>query len=305
MDLTLLYNEQPVMTEPYTCVLTDHAEGRCDSLWLEFKDAADELAGIAKGDLIQAVHSSLDSGEMYASEIRWKGKKLAVKALSMPAEMRVASSMSWDSVSFSELISSIAAETKLKVVLLDTLNAQYETVTRFNMPPIQFLQARLSMEGFACKVKDKKLIVYDERKREHREYTQQLQESDFNHAPEYSTSDATLAAMAINSYETPGRAMIQTKVSSGIPGQVISENIAVSTIGESERYCKGLLRQANKYEYIASGELKGTAYEAGQTVYLIDGPGNHAGLNYIYRVTSDFVNDIQRLEMRRPILGDS
>ena len=303
MDLTVLYNGDPVNTAPYICLYTDNAEGRCDVLWMEFIDKDNELLEAIKGDEIQAYSGSIDTGVMYVSEIRRAGSKVAIKALSTAPGLKVAASGAWDSISFIELVQTIALETGLALKFLNSIDTQYETVTRFNMPPVQFLQSRLELEGFCVKVKDDTLIIYHEKTQEQKDYVQQLYDTDFMDDPEYSTSDAELAAVCINQYQTPKGLDIRTEIKSGLPGQTISMNIAVSTIGESERYCRGFLRKANKYEYIATGTLKGTSYEAGQSVYLIDAPGAHAGQNYIYRVTSDMVNDTQTLEMRKPIAG--
>ena len=306
MDITTLINGDPLKTEPYICQHVDNAEGRCDTLWVEFIDTDNELRALdlVKGAEVQAFHGALDTGIVYVSEIRYSGRKVALKALSTPPGLKRASSASWDNISFTELVQTVAAETGLTLKLLNAIDVRYETVTRFNMPPIQFLQSRLELESFCCKVRDNTLIAYDERIQERKDYVQQLHDTDFESDPEYSTSDAELAAACINAYQTPALDYIRTVVESGLDGQTISQNIAVYSIGESERYCKGFLRKANKYEYVATGDIKGGAYEAGQNVYLVDAPEGHAGLNYIYRVTSDFVNDIQTLEMRRPIKGD-
>ena len=306
MGVTILYEGQPMDEEPDVCQYTDNADGRCDTLLLGFYDSNDRLKGLSlkKGAEVQALHVGIDTGAMYVSEIRRAGRMVSIKALSTRPGLKAASSASWDRVSFYELITSVARETGLEVKLLNPIDAQYETVTRINQPPVQFLQSRLALEGFCCKVRDNAIIIYNERIQEKKAYIQQLKDGDFDGSPEYETNDASLAAACVNSYETAEGALIRTRIESGLPGRILSENIVVSTIGESERYCRGILRQANKYEYTASGEILGGNYEAGQTVYLADAPDGHAGLNYLYRVTSNFILDVQTLDMRRPIQGD-
>jgi len=303
MDLAVFHEDAKISTEPYICEYTENASGRCDTLYMAFRDEEQELAGldIQKGGEVQAVHGASDTGAMFISEIRRAGELLTIKALSMPSTIIKAGNAAWEKVSFMELIQDVADETGLSFSIDRPVDVYYREVSRYEQSPAEFLEHRLSLESYAMRIHDKTIRIYDERAAENADYAQQLWQPDFSKPPEFSTSDAGLISRVENQFITAEGERISTAVESGISGRIIRKNMAVSSIEESERFSYGIMRSANKYEFVSEGKLDGTGYSACQTVWLVDAPEGHAGLNFIYRVVDDFIGDTQIISMRKPI----
>lgn len=300
--MTLYIDDALINTQPEQCIYTDYAGGQCDSLDIVINDKDNEIFNkrIKKGLTIEAISDTgADTGVMYISEIEYSGGIFFIHALSLPVACFKAKNQYWDTVNFFNLVTDIASETDLKIKLLNPINVTYIDVTRIEEPPIKFLSKRLELEGFSCKVYDGYLIVYNERIKEHSEYEITLGDDDFISTVEYSTSDAGLVNSVENLYND-----IKTIVSSGIGGKALRENIAVSSIGESQRFSNGIMRAANKYEYISSGTISGNERRAGQVVYRTDALIGWDEENYIYKVKNDLVNESQVIFMRKPIKGE-
>lgn len=305
MAMMLYIDDNLINTVPDSCIYTDYAGGQSDSLQITITDDDMEVRGLEpkKGMEIQALSSNIDSGTMYLSGIGYKGNRITLRGLSLPARCYATKNYYWDNVGFYELVRDIAEETGLGIRFLNGLEVTYRDVTRIELAPVQLLQKRLELEGYAVKLHDGTLIIYDERIRENREHETVYYSRDFKSALSCETKDNGLIGSVENSYKTPGGLLINTVVYSGLEGMILRENIAVSDIDESERFSKGIMRKSNKYEYVCEGTIEGIKHSAGQTLYLADAPYGHDGINYIYKVIHDFVKDEQRLFMRRPITG--
>lgn len=303
-DTAIFIGGNCITTSPASCVYTENAGGRCDTLLASFRDESGELAGIGieKGQEMEAFCGAIETGRMYVSEVRWGNDIVSVKAVSMPAPC-VSLNESWEKASFEEILRDMAEETGLALSLRHPLGVHYERVDRLGMTPIEFLSDRLSLECYSFRVHDGRLDVYDERIAETAEYEQQLWAGDFLKGLSCLTSDAGILAAVENFFQAPDGRLMRTRVESGLPGRTLRKSMAVSSIDESERFSRGLMRLSNKNEYMAEGTISGDGFRAGTTVWLVDAPHGHDGLNFIQRVQSDFPKGTQALSMRKPISG--
>lgn len=299
--MTIYIKGEEILNTPVECVFFEYAGGRCDSLQMTFK-GLEGLEGleIKKGDEVSAVNKNISTGTMYISDIHYCGDLLAIRALSLPLSAFVQTNRYWESVSFTELVYDISAELGLELKMLDVVNEYYVDVMRIEENPINFLQKRLMLEGFQCKVSDGRLFVFDERVQERKETELMLRSEDFDYPPEYSTSDSGLIGQITNRYEKAGES-INTIVTANNNGKIKNINMAVSSYGESERFSRGILREANKNEFICSGRISDKGFKTGQTVYIADAPHGHTGINYIYMIKNNFINGMQTLYMRKPL----
>ena len=305
MAMTLYIDGNLISTSPSVCIYTDHADGWSDSIELSIDDSDAEVQKLrpVKGMELQALCSNADTGTMYISNVSYRAGIVMLRALSLPARCYVTRNSYWNRVDFSEFVKDITDETGLTLRLIDRLPVTYIDITRVEIAPVQLLQERLSLEGFACKIHNNTLIVFDERKREQSEYTEMYFLSDFTEEPVYQTKDSGLIARVENSYRTQAGSLIKTAVESGIQGRTLRENIAVSSIDESERFSRGIMRSANKYEFTGCITLDGIRHSSGEVIYLADAPYMHSGENYIYKAENDFVKEKQTLYVRRPVTG--
>lgn len=301
MELTIK-NEQMNHVNVGTCIYEDYAGGRCDALLVSLSDAEGIVRRmkLKKGDAISAAQGVRKSGEMYISTVRYEGDSIIIRAVSTDADSRRTKNDAKTDISFYEMLKDVEAETGYELICKDIPDVHYKGITRINKNPMQFMERRLQLEGYGAKIYNRKLIVFNEAEREKEPTEDRITEAGFNGKPNFKTSDSDLIASVKNTY-LYGEQMISTYIQSGLIGKAITENMAVTSIEESERFSKGIMRLANKNEYLASGWVTGLERSAGRTIELDTDIYGHAGINFIYAVEHDLINERQCLCMRKPL----
>ena len=303
MELTI--REESVTEEVEECLYEEYSSARCDALQMVLNDAKGYLKalGLKKGEIIRAEELKLSTGTMYISKIDYIKDKIAIRGLSTDLTCFKEKSAYRENISFLEMVKEIEKETGYQLNLVNKLDCTYIDVTRNQLNPVRYLTQRLRLEGYQLRVYDNTLIVYDEKIQERKEAEEDYDEEDFLEDPGYSTSDAHLIESVRNTYKY-GKYIIRTNVKSGLNGKNIDASIAVTSIAESERFSRGLMREANKYEFLTSGWLDGLERMTGESINLDTDKKDFSGKNYIYEIKHDLVRNRQKIRMRKPIAGD-
>jgi hypothetical protein len=304
--MTVYINGNFIEDAPDKCLYKAYLEGQCNSLDMVFDDSEGNIRALnlSKGDTVQVLEGNVDTGEMYISGIDYSGSQAAVRALSLPLSAFKTDSAAWENASLTAVINDVLKDIGITPEFTDKPDFTYKEITRVEEEPLKFLASRLSLEGFGIRVNDGKAYIFDEKALEKQDYTMQLTEEDFESAPDYSTKDARLISRVENTYITGDGTEISTTEESGIEGKILRTSMAASTVGESIRLSQGIMRAANKYEYLAKGSMEELDHEPGEVLYLADAPKGHTGENIVYRVDSDIAGNRQTIYMRRPIEGD-
>ncbi len=304
--MTVYINEQMIADPPDSCTYMAYLEGKCNSLEMTFDDSEGAIKALEleKGDTVQVLEGNVDTGEMYISGIDYSGSQAAIRALSLPVSAFKTKNQYWENATLTAIIDDVLEDTDLIVEYIDKPKFTYKEVTRIEEEPLKFISGRLRLEGFGVRIHDGKVIIFDEKKLESAEYVLQMTAESFESAPDYSTKDAGLIEMVENTYKAADGTEIKTTEKSGIDGKILRTNMTVSSVGESIRLSKGIMRTANKYEYLAQGGVENLDRQPGEVVYLADAPKGHTGENLIYMIKNDISGNKQTLYMRRPIEGD-
>ena len=304
--MTVYINDSLITEQPDTCKYTAYLEGQCDALEMVFDDSEKAISslGLVKGDTVQVIEGNIDTGEMYISGIDYTSGQAAIRALSLPLSAFVTDNKLWENVSLTAVIKDVMKKTGLKVEFIDKPNFNYKALAQVEECPIKFIADKLMLEGFGIRVNHGTAYIFDEKKLETGQYDVQMTAEDFESAPEYSTKDAKLISQVENTYITPEGKQISTTQKSGIQGKILRLSMAVDTVGASIRFSNGMMRAANKYEYLAKGTVQNLDHAPGDIIYISDAPKGHTGENIIYTIKNDIVGNTQTLLMRRPIEGD-
>lgn len=301
--MELIINGEGIAEPIGICIFDEYATSRADALEVKIEDSGKNIEAmrLKKGDVISASTDELETGKMFISKIGYAGSSVMIRAVSTDAERFKEKTQYKESISFEEMIKEVAKETGYEAQMIHTLNLFYKELQRQNETPTEYLARRLALECFQMRVHDEKLIIYDERIQEQKNTVDDLSESTLQNAM-MSTSDAGLIASIENRCRAEGYT-IHTIVRSGLTGKALEKNISCSSIAESERFCRALMREANKYEYMVSGKVEGLKKAVGQTVGFDTEKEGFSGKKYIYRVTHDLMNSNQMLYMRNVIAG--
>lgn len=303
--MTVYINESQTSDTPGYCVYTAYLEGRCDSIEMSFNDddRAIRSLGIRKGDTVQALEGNIDTGVMYVSDIEYSGEQVAIRALSLPLSAFRTNTRRWSDVSMVELINDVLSGLGLKISYDDKPAFTYDEAAMLEDEPFRFLSGKLSLEGYGIRVLDGVAHIFNERSVDRSEYDYQVEEADFAESPMYSTSDSGLVSRVENTYEAADGRLISTVRESGIEGKILRLHMSVGSAGEAIRFSDGIMRAANKYEYVTEGVMDGLDHAPGEILYLVDAPAGHGGENVVYSVKSDLAEGRQTLFLRRALEG--
>ena len=291
------------------CIHEDSVSGRSDALSISFNDDTDNRTNwrawnLNKGAEIEVRTDQFQTGIMYVSRIAVADGRFDVRAQSVQNQAWDESTQSYEDVSFMELLQEGAKTIGLTLEMYDVKNYTYQSVIRLKQNWLGFLNQRCRLEGVGIKIFDKKLIVFDEKFFENSSPVRTIGAEDFSCQPEFVTSDDVIRVVH-NRYRSFDQ-IIDTSVTSGIPyGKRMEVEMACSSIGESMRFTRNVMREKNKNEYRAAGVLMGCELSAGITVMLAGTVwGSYAGVYFVDRVITDMVHQSQRIFMRKPIEGD-
>ncbi len=287
------------------CNYIDYAGGHADVLQITFNDTFDlwRTWGLSKNDKIRVVKDNIDTGDMYISGISLNYGMYKLRALSTSEKAFNEISTIRENIKLYEICSEISKEAGLQLSTYDLVNYLYSYVERIDKKPLEYLEELLRREGYIQKVYNGKLIVYSEKKMEQALPGITITEDDFISYPNFSTSDADIVSSIENTYQS-GSTNFKSKVSSNLTGKKLRFYFPVSSLGEGERFCKGMLRYFNKYEYTGSGVITNNNIAAGVTINIDGNFANWSGVNFIYEVNHDLINDTKAIKFRKPIEGD-
>lgn len=284
--------------------LTDNAGGELDSLELQFNDPKGLWSQWKpeKNHILQIKESGFDTGVMYIDEILQHRGVITIKALPIKQEAKTANTKSWENVRFL----GIAQELSLKNGLtLQTYNIQdrlYSSVDQSDEADLSFFAWRCLIEGYSLKASNLQLIIYDEAFMEKQAPARKLYlsqtDGDFTYR---NKSNEIYGACRISS---SNQEIKYTFKPDGIFGPILKYgNFPLTSIGEAERFSKGLLRSKNKYEKALICTIRlDTGIAGGNTIEAIDfGLAN--GIYLAHQVIHKFVEKRTVLKMRRPLIG--
>lgn len=286
-----------------SCIHDDSVLGKSDTLSIFFNDETDESTdwrkwGLEKGTEIAVSTESFDTGTMYVSGISMIDGALGVRAQSAQISSKDEYSKSYMDVSLMELLQEGADAMGLVLDTYSLINRKYSRISRIKKDWIGFIHERCVLEGAGVKIFDKKLIVFDEDAREKEESVKEFTQEDFSNRPSFCTKDNLIKSVR-NLYQADQ--LIDTFTESDIElGRRIEIEQECSSIGESIRFSKNIMRSVNKREYLMDGIIPGCELSSGVNVTLTGSFfGFCEGTAYIERTVTDLLHDKQHIYTRK------
>jgi uncharacterized protein len=282
--------------------LTDNAGGELDSLELYLNDPKGLWSQWKpeKNHSVQIKESGFDSGVMYIDEISQSRGLVILKALPIKQEAKTENVKAWNNVRFLEFAQEIANNHGLTLQTYDIQNHFYTRVDQLGQADFYFLAFRCLLEGYALKVSGGKLIIYNESVMEAQTPTKTLTLNDIDGDFLYKDKSHQIygaCKIAIKSFpfkfKAPGTYGPTLKVFDLFPG----------SLGESERFSKGLLRSKNKFEKMFSGAIRLDPGIAGGNTVELKTFGLADGNYFAYQVIHKYVEKRTVLKLRKPLGG--
>lgn len=262
--------------------VTDNAGGRADAMELVFdpSNAGFYVAAPQVGDEIRATVGGYDSGNMFVDETRQTPEAYTVGAVSAPPAARVPRNQGWEDVRLTDVLEEVALRCGLGLEVYAEADYRYRRLKQEDETDLDFLRKRCMLECWTMKVYNGKIIVYDAVALANDEpgKTMAIEGS-------YSLMHSRTAHFDAVRLKTIG---LTAEYRQGDGNRVLElSSIPFFSLGEGERYCKGILHAQNRHIKrltFASGEEN--TFAAGGVIG-VTGEGELNGKYLIDRVRWD------------------
>jgi hypothetical protein len=283
-----------------------YAEGRADTLSLRLNDTRRlwDAWQPRPGDSLAVAGGGASTGLMHIEGVFPESGAVTLRASSVPQSAKARRSKSWADVRLLQLAEETAALHGLGFAHYGVADRLYPFVEQLDMTDFEFLQGRAVLEGAAFLVFDGTLVLYDERYLEAGAPAGAVavgRDMDFAYrdgaARLYGACEVTNGAVS-GSFVAPGGG------ARGTLRRVLP--LAISDIGEADRFARGLLRAANKNAAGGSVVLLRLAAEfaAGSVAALSTvGAAAFDGRAFVSHLRFDYVGERSKLFFRRPLEG--
>ncbi len=225
------------------CWCDEHAWGSLDCLRIDFGDTRNLWDGWQPkaGDTVAVEDGAARTGLMYVSSVVPQSSKFSITAYPAPQSARERRCKSWERVRLMQLLREVADRHGLEVRTYGVEDYEYAYVEQDNESDLQFLDRRLTYEGCGLIVHDGVIVAYSGIWLEAQGAVGEMSvvpgvdyEFRDDTARSYGSCTVTDGTTSATWSASDGKALVK----------VVPER--VSSVGEAERWAKGLLRAANR-----------------------------------------------------------
>lgn len=308
--MNIFYNDVDITADvhPLVLKLVDNAGGKPDSITSVFSDSEGEWSQWkpSKNDKLQIKKDGYDTGIMFIDHIGQYAGKFEIKVLSIPQESKTARTQAWEDVRLLEIATEIAARYGFKLNTFNITNHFYKRVDQLEEADFSFLSNLCTREGYALKINDRSIVIYDESTVEQNnpdESKTTFYPHDMIGGYEFVNKSVDIYGKCIIRCQTLDGYIEAEHKDSNVNGPTLFPKIYAQDLAEAQRWSKGILRSYNKH--MISGrfttELK-TGFAAGSNLFVKD-VGMFDGKYFVHRIEHDLVNNRTVFTVRRPLEG--
>ncbi|MEB3103088.1 phage late control D family protein [Ferviditalea candida] len=308
--MNIIYNGTDITSsvQPTVLQITDNAGGKPDSvtavfsntegLWSKWKPS--------KNDTLRIKQDGFDTGTMYIDELTQGAGVFGLKALSIPQIAKTARSQGWENVRFLEIATRIAARYRFGLQTYNVVNHLYSRVDQIEEPDFAFLAYRSMLEGYALKINNGNLVIYDEATEEQKApdaVNGKIFLRDLHGAFEFKDKSTDIYAKCIVRSQMSSGYIQGEYSASGIYGPTMKRNLYMTNQAEANRWARGLLRSTNKYMITGTFGIDLNPNLAAGTSVNVSEVGMFDGKFFIDRLIHDLIHNRTQLTIRKPLEG--
>jgi hypothetical protein len=308
--LNILYNNIDITNsvDPLKITLIDNSGGIADSIETVFSDTEDLWSKWKplKNDTLEIKQNGYSSGLMYIDEIIQNAGTFQLKALNIPQSSKTSRSQGWENIRFLEFVNEIAGRYGFKVQTYGIENFFYQRVDQVEQSDFWFLAYRCMLEGYAFKINNKNLVIYNEHYLEQMDVDKVnsiIYKGDILNNFQFKNKSTNIFKRCLIKSNGPNGFIQGQFEDESIFGPTLTKQINCSDIAESNRFAKGYLRATNKEMITGSFPIKlNTNYAAGTNIEMKK-IGMFDGKYFINKVVHDLINDRTHIYLRKPLEG--
>lgn len=285
------------------CWADSCAWGRLDRLTVDFGDTRNlwDSWGPKEGDRIAVEDGAARTGQMLVASVVPQSSHFTVTAYPVPREARDRRCKSWERVKLSQLLAEAAGRHGLTWSMYGLDDYEYSYVEQDNESDLAFLDRRLTLEGASMVVYDGTLVAYSGAWAEGQETAGSLEvvpgvDYEFRDDSPRMWGSCTVTDGTTSGTFAAGDGKALVKV---LP-------FRISSVGEAERFAKGLLREANRESVMLTVRTDSMLrqYAAGSVLDLdASSAASWSGKAFVARMRHDYFDAKCKVWLTRPLGG--
>lgn len=287
------------------CEHETYAGGRSDQLLLRFNDAEGlwNFWKPSRGEKVQLVDGSDDTGVMYVTSIRPENGLFTILAMSMPLTGETVNDRSWEDVRLLQIGKDIANKHGLTFKTYNVTDQKYSYLKQERQTDFEFFHRICQLEGCAMIIYDGTLIMYDERKMEEQEATCTINVGADGRFTYFDDSALAYGSAEVSCGGFKGSCSDKSVKS----GSILRPKTEIECMSNEEatRFARGLLRAANKNTRTGYFRRRLTREIAAASVINIktEKASNWDGKVFVTKTRHDFLTGETKIFFRKPLEG--
>lgn len=304
-DINLKLNDKEINSklDYSTLVLYDRLGGMFDNVLivLSLKGNIDELENIKKDDKLSIITNDFETGSMYVNNYFIDSKLLTINSLSSKTKNKEKKSRIWRNVKLSEIIKDVSTNYGLTPKTYNIEEFVYDSISQINETDLQMLNRVCKREGYAIKVDNDCLIIFNEREIEKSNKLITLSEDDVNiKSICFKNSEQCVNSFTLSYYNFQNEMNISyTATDERMNGSSERVSEYVKDINEAKRFAYGYLRELNKFYKIGNVTVIYNPKISAGTIFDVVGFGEFEGKYIAYEVAHDVILKVTKMKIRK------
>lgn len=239
MDYEVFISEKKLNASFKKTQTTDRQGAQADDS--KFVILNDANINIEKGNSLEFSFGGYKSGKMYIDTISSNTTTTLIGAISVPLGAKVKRTRHWLKVRLFDIVNDVAINCGISVFYQGVKNHFYENVTQFQETDLAFLNRICTREGYALKVDDNRIVIYDKAVVEQAKAVITISQNKvINNRIDFSDNPNGVRSVTVKYFD--GEKLITYTATKGAKfGEDIVINEYVSEGAEAERFAKGYL----------------------------------------------------------------
>lgn len=280
-------------------VYEDYATASSSRLYLKFDDADGLWQNwqLKNNDEISIIEAQCNTGTLFVHKTAISRGLCNLFVKSIPAVAPSVQHSTYENVKLSKFVKEAAKEFGFDFDIKNMTDQFYKSISINNNSYFNKLKELCALEGIGIIFYNKTIILFDENKIENIDSTGDLiveSDDDFNISD---NPQMLYGKCIIQNAELTGKFNANNGSSNVL---FYGKNTPASSVGEANRFAKGILRAANKSAKVGTvtTELK-TEFAAGSVVNLINNKAQiYNDKIYIYKCRHDFIRNTTKIFFR-------
>jgi len=217
--------------------ITDRQGAKADEIRLTILNDTSDAVEKERG--IECVFGGFKSGNMHIDKIISGVTTTTIGAISIPLGNRVKRTRHWSKARLFDIVNNVAGNSGLSVYYQGVENLFYENVTQFKETDLAFLNRILTREGYALKVDDERLVIYNKLLIKAEKAVLTVKQADLiSNNIVFSENPNAVRSVTVQHF---GERLISYTASKGATGEKKTITEYIANEAEAERFAKGYL----------------------------------------------------------------